>query len=103
MASGKTALFAKDRDHGKSVKHLLISLAITIVVTGCSLPAERNVHAYVSCMLRHPQEGALCDGPRKAYEVDTSIYQPRATDHPAAADPVLLRLNPTPVTPGPNG
>jgi hypothetical protein len=75
--SGKRAPSAED---GKArVKHLLIASAVAIVPTGCSLPTERNVRAYDACISRHPQDAPLCEGPRQAYEVDTSIYQARAT------------------------
>ena len=60
------------------VRHLLIASGVAILLTGCGLPAERNVQAYEACMSRHPQEAALCEGPRGAYEVDTSTYQARA-------------------------
>src|SRR5271156_4578435 len=100
------------------VKHLLIISALTIVLAGCGLPAGRDVRAYDTCMSRHPQEAALCEGPRQAYDVDTSTYQAKATaiSPPAsgsyearsaasrpALTPVPLRPNLMPVTPGPNG
>jgi len=108
--------------NGKSgaaqVKHLLIISALAIVLTGCSVPGSRDVRAYDTCMSRHPQEAALCEGPRQAYDVDTSTYQAKATaiSPPAsgsyearsaasrpALTPVPLRPNLMPVTPGPNG
>jgi hypothetical protein len=110
--SGKRAPFAAgDKSGLREVRHLLIASAVAILLAGCGLPAERNVQAYEACMSRHPQEAALCEGPRDAYEVDTSIYQARATPiplpgagsyHPAPA-PVLVRPNLVPVTAGPNG
>jgi len=100
------------------VKHLLIISALTIVLTGCGFPAGRDVRAYDTCMSRHPQEAALCEGPRQAYEVDTSTFQAKAAEisppasssyderaaatHPALA-PMPLRPNVRPITPGPNG
>jgi hypothetical protein len=95
----------------RKVRHLLIASAVAILLTGCGLPAERNMQAYEVCLSRHPQEAALCEGPREAYEVGTATYQARATpmvlpaggsDHPAPA-PVQLRPNLMPVAPGPNG
>jgi hypothetical protein len=99
------------------VKHLLIVSALTIVLTGCGLPAGRDVRAYETCMSRHPQETALCEGPRQAYDVDTSTFQAKATAvsppasgsyearsaSPPALAPVPPRLNLMPVTPGSNG
>jgi hypothetical protein len=71
--SGKPAMM-------KQVWCLPIASAVAVLLTGCGLPAERNVRAYDACMSRHPQEAALCEGPREAYEFDTSIYQARAID-----------------------
>jgi hypothetical protein len=106
--SGMPALRVEgNKSMRKQVWCLPIVSVVAVLLTGCGLPAERNVRAYDACMSRHPQEAALCEGPREAYEVDTSIYQARATDHPAAALPAPmpppLRPNPVPVTPGPNG
>jgi hypothetical protein len=106
--SGKPALFAAgNKSMMKQIWCLPIVSAVAVLLTGCGLPAERDARAYDACMSRHPQEAALCEGPRGAYEVDTSIYQARATDHAAAAHPapvpLPLRPNPVPVTPGPNG
>ena len=84
----------------EQLKHLFIASALTIVLTACGLPAERDVRAYDACMSRHPQEAALCVGPRQAYEVDTATFQARAAAYslpvgssyeelPAAAHPVV--------------
>jgi hypothetical protein len=54
-------------------------------------------------MSRHPQEAALCEGPRQAYEVDTATFQARAAAYglpagssyeelPAAARPALTNV-----------
>jgi hypothetical protein len=86
--------------HLHRLKHLFIASALTIVLAACGLPAERDVRAYDACMSRDPQEAALCEGPRQAYEVDTATFQARAaayslpaggSDHelPAAAHPAL--------------
>ncbi len=99
-------------------KHLVVASALAILVTGCGLPAGRDARAYDACMSRHPQEAALCEGPRQAYEVDTSTYQATAaainppagsssTERSAATHPVLppvlLHPNRVPVISGPNG
>jgi hypothetical protein len=89
-------------------KHLVVASALAILVSSCGLPAGRDVRAYEACMSRHPQEAALCEGPRQAYEVDMSIYQATAaaisppagsssSERSAAAHPAL-----TPVLLHPN-
>jgi len=60
------------------VKQLLILSALAIVLTGCSLPAGRDVRAYNACVARHPREAALCEGPWQAYEIDATTLQARA-------------------------
>ena len=68
--------------HGRPrpFKHLPIATsAVSILLSGCSLPAERDVRAYHACMSRHQQEAALCEGPRQAYEIDTSMSQSAAS------------------------
>jgi hypothetical protein len=91
---------ARGRSGAEQLKHLFIASALTIVLTACGLPAERDVRAYDACMSRHPQEAALCEGPRQAYEVDTPTFQERAAAYslpagssyqelPAAAHPPL--------------
>jgi hypothetical protein len=60
------------------VKQVLILSTLAIVVTGCGLPAGRDVRAYNACVARHPHEAALCEGPRQAYEVDAATLQARA-------------------------
>ena len=64
----------------KQFRLLLIASAIAIILTGCGLPVERDVRAYDNCTSRHPQEAALCEGPRQAYDVDTSTPQARAVE-----------------------
>ena len=101
----------------EQVKHLLIVPALAIVLAGCGLPADRDVRAYDACMSRHPQEAPLCEGPRQAYEVDTSTFQAKATaisppasssyeERSAASRPALTPVPLRPdltVAPGPNG
>jgi len=101
----------------EQAKPLLFASVLAIVLTGCGLPAERDVRVYDACTSRHPQEAALCEGPRQAYEVDPSTFQARAAafslpagssyeERAAAADPTLtpvpLRPNLTLITSGPN-
>jgi hypothetical protein len=102
----------------EQMKHLLIGAALATVLGACGLSAERDVRAYDTCMSRHPQEAPLCEGPLKAYEVDMSTFQAKATaisppagsgyDERSAASPAAvtsppLRPNLMPVIPGPNG
>jgi hypothetical protein len=113
-----TTLAGNRNSEAAQVKHLLIISALTIVLAGCGLPAGRDVRAYDTCMSRHPQDSALCDGPRQAYDVDTSTYQAKAAEisppvsssyetrsaaSPSALTPVVLRPHIMPVTPAPNG
>jgi hypothetical protein len=51
---------------------------LTIALTGCGSPASRDVRAYDACAARHPQELAVCEGPRQAYELDPTAFQARA-------------------------
>jgi hypothetical protein len=51
---------------------------ITIALTGCSFTASRDVLAYDACVARHPQELAVCEGPRRAYDLDPIELQARA-------------------------
>jgi len=45
---------------------------------GCGVPASRDVRAFDACIARHPQEEAVCEGPRQAYELDPPALQARA-------------------------
>jgi hypothetical protein len=49
-----------------------------VSLTGCGLPVGRDVLAYDACVARHPQELAVCEGPRQAYELDPISFQARA-------------------------
>jgi hypothetical protein len=69
---------------GKAKQLLTVSL-LTIALIGCSSPASRDVLAYDACITRHPQEVALCEGPRQAYQIDPAAFQSRAV---AAASPL---------------
>ena len=77
--SGKRAAPSAEGGKVRWVKHLLMASAVAVLLTGCGLLAERDVRAYDACVSRHPQDQPLCEGPREAYEVDTSTYQARAT------------------------
>ena len=79
--------------------------ALVITVTGCGSPTNLDVLAYDACIARHPQEVALCEGPREAYELEPTTLQARAvgTDAPknsncegrsALAQPVLRPVPP---------
>jgi hypothetical protein len=51
---------------------------LTIALTGCGFPANRDVLAYDACAARHPQELAVCEGPRQPYELDPTAFKARA-------------------------
>jgi hypothetical protein len=76
---------ATDKLRKEQVKHLLIGAALATVLGACGLSAERDVRAYDTCMSRHPQEAPLCEGPLKAYELDTSTFQARAAAYSVPA------------------
>ena len=60
------------------MKELLIASLVTMALTGCGDPASRDVRAYGACVARHPQEEAVCEGPRQAYELDPIAIQATA-------------------------
>lgn len=62
----------------KKLKQLLGASLLPIAVIGCGSPAGRDVLAYDDCITKHPQETALCEGPRQAYELDPTEFQARA-------------------------
>ncbi len=68
--AGRTGLLAETL-----VKQLLILSTLAITLTGCGLPAGRDVRAFNTCVARHPDEAALCEGPRQAYEVDAATLR----------------------------
>jgi hypothetical protein len=51
-------------------------------MAGCGLASDRDIRAYNMCLNRHPQEAAICDGPRQAYEVGDSVLQANSTRSP---------------------
>ena len=99
------------------MQKLLIASALSLIVSACSLSVDRETRAYYVCLARHPQEAALCEGPRQAYDVDASDIPARATavgpatgyDFEEGSEvpstplaPVLLHSPPT-VSSDPNG
>jgi hypothetical protein len=99
-------------------QQLLIASALSLTVSACSLPADRETRAYNTCLARHSQEAVICEGPREAYEIDASDIPARAiASHPAggyireggsagagpALRPVPLHPDRMPVPSGPNG
>jgi hypothetical protein len=69
----------------EKLNQLLCALVLTSALIGCSSPASRDVLAYDACIARHPQELALCEGPRQAYQLDPAAFQSRAV---SAASPL---------------
>src|SRR5271156_6793545 len=83
----------------EQVQKLLIASALSLIVSACSRPADRETRTYNTCLARHPQEAVVCEGPRQAYEVDASdIPQIAIATRPAAGyrreggSPVLRRF-----------
>ncbi len=60
------------------MNRLLIVPALAVLLSGCSLAAERDVRAYNACISRHPQDMVVCEGPRRAYEVDLPTFQAKS-------------------------
>ena len=69
----------------EKLNQLLRALVLPSALIGCSSPASRDALAYDACVARHPQEVALCEGPRQAYQLDPTTFQSRAV---AAASPL---------------
>ena len=40
--------------------------------TEYGIAADRDARAYNGCLVRHPQDPVVCDGPLEAYRVDAS-------------------------------
>ena len=51
---------------------------LAVSLTGYGLPVGRDVLAYDACVARHPQELTVCEGPRRAYELDPIAFQATA-------------------------
>jgi hypothetical protein len=60
------------------VNRLPIVPVLAVLLTGCSLATDRDVRAYNACLARHLQDVVLCEGPRQAYEIDSSTFQTRS-------------------------
>src|SRR5262245_33847023 len=69
-----------------NLRQLLSISVLAIVVTSCSSPVSLDVLAYDTCIARHPQEVALCEGPRRAYELEPIAFQARAAGLNSAPD-----------------
>jgi hypothetical protein len=92
------------------LNQLLGALVLTSALIGCGTPASRDVLACDACITRHPQEVALCEGPRQAYQLDPAAFQASAATagspladsgyegRSAVAQPAL---NPVPPRPNP--
>jgi hypothetical protein len=52
--------------------------ALALLLSGCSLAANRDVKAYNACLSRHAQDVVVCEGPRQAYEADLSAHRATA-------------------------
>jgi len=62
----------------EKLKQLLILSLLAIALAGCGLPTSRDVRAYNTCADRHPDELAVCEGPRQAYELNPTAFEARA-------------------------
>jgi len=93
----------------EKLKQLLTSSLLAIAVTGCGLPTSLDVRAYNACAGRHPQEMAVCEGPRQAYELNPTAFEARAAVSPPAGSnikqlsPAPAPLHPSSITSGRNG
>jgi hypothetical protein len=47
----------------EQVQKLLIASALSLLVSACSLPVDRETRAYNVCLSRHAQETPICGGP----------------------------------------
>jgi hypothetical protein len=57
-------------------KQLLSVVMLTIALLGCGSQASRDVLVHDACITRHPQEMALCEGPRQGYQLDQPRFSP---------------------------
>ena len=64
----------------EKLSRLLSASVFAIAVAGCVSPKNLDVLAYDTCIARHPQEVALCEGPRQAYELEPTAFQARAAN-----------------------
>jgi hypothetical protein len=116
MLKNAAAMLVRSGELGREkLKQLLTLLLLAIALTGCGLPTGRDVRAYNTCAGRHPQELAVCEGPRQAYELyPTAEARAGAISPPAgnsyeefspAAHPSLapVPLHPSSINSGRNG
>src|SRR5215813_7445538 len=52
------------------MKMLFVVVPSLLLFCGCAVTQDRDVRAYNACLLRNPNETALCDAPREAYRPD---------------------------------
>ena len=71
-------MLARSGEFGGEKLTLLLVWVLSIAVTGWGFATSRDVRAYNACIIRHPQEVAVCEGPRQAYELDPTGFQARA-------------------------
>src|SRR5215831_20773058 len=86
----------------QKLKQLFILSLLAIALTGCGLATSRDVRAYNTCAGRHPQELAVCEGPRQAYELNPTAFEARvaAVNPPDGSN--INQLSPAPLpTPAP--
>ena len=83
---------------GGELKLLPVVSALAIALAGCGSPPTLNVAAYDACAARHPQEIAICEGPRQAYELDPTAFEARAT---AVSPPADINYAKRPTVAGP--
>jgi hypothetical protein len=62
----------------EKLRKLHIVSVLAIALTACGSPTSLNILAYDACIARHPQESAICEGPRQAYQLDPTAVQARA-------------------------
>jgi hypothetical protein len=65
------------------MKMLFVVVAPLLLFCGCTVTQDRDVRVYNACLLRHPNETALCEAPRQAYQPDVPTVAARSS--PGAA------------------
>jgi hypothetical protein len=80
----------------EKLKQLLILSLLAIAVTGCGLSTSLEVRAYNTCAGRHPQELAVCEGPRQAYELNPTAFEAKAAAISSPAGSSIKQLSPAP-------
>lgn len=91
------AMPARSGELGREkLKQLLALSLLAVALTGCGLPTSRDVRAYNTCAGRHPQELAVCEGPRQAYELNPTAVEARAAAIPPPAGSSIKQLLSTP-------